>query len=782
MTLKKDEDILKTMRSRFSQSAEHESVNRQSWVKSVDMSCSMDQWPQEVVNSRGGNRPRLTINRLNGTCKQIEGDYRQNQLAINVLPASYEASDDTAEILAGMIRHIEQVSCAGSVYLHGIRYASRGGFGWARVLPEYVAEGSFEQELRIGAVYNSLTVYCDPKAVMPTREDARFMFVSEKVSRDDHLDEYDSSKVDFSQSLEDFDEGFEDWAEEDGEVLRRVEYFTKEYVPARFVRFSNGATLEIVSDAELEALKAIGWQAQQEKKGRRTQIRWRKCIANEILEERLYKMPFIPLIPFLGEEINIRGKITLRSAIAYGIDPQHMLNYMKSTATESAALMPKAPYLMTPAQIQNHEIQWKNVNNSPQPYLIYNADPKAPGPPPRIGMPEQPIGEMALANGAERDISYTTNTFDAQLGAPGQEVSGVALSERQHQGTTGNFLFIDNGKLAIEHIGRVLLGFIPLIYDTERVVRILNMEGKSSTETINREIHNPVLGAMEVLNDITVGDYQVVVEAGKAFATRRKEATEGMLKWSQAFPQQSPLVSDLVIENMDVPGGTQIAERIRRSLPPNIINDPDSPEGQQAQQAAQEQQAKQQALQEQMMQSKLQVEQGKNQAALAKANAEVVKAGAEVTKAKADTIQAIAQTHNTAAEHAADVLDQDRMSPGIVRDAPGAPASFSSQQQSSVQPQSAPQIQLVKSPQDQQREELLHQAVAGIATHLLESAHHNRSHTEQLHGLLAQVANGNERMAAALTHHAAVAAAPVEAIRDKSGRITGSRKVLNASA
>lgn len=655
-----DADELKKMRSRFGACAEHESPNRDLWVNNVDMSSSTDQWPQDVVNFRGSGRPRLTINRLNGTCKQIEGDYRQNELAINVLPSSYEANDDTADILAGIIRHIEQVSNAKAVYLHGIRYASRGGWGWVRVLPVYADEGTFEQELRIEAIYNTLTVYCDKKAVKPTREDARFMFVSEMVSKDEHMEEYPDSDLRFTQSLEDFDDAFENWVEDDGEMIRRVEYFTKEQVEARFVLFNNGATVEIENDAELEALQQIGWQPKKEKTGKRTQIRWRKCIANQVLEERVYKMPFIPIVPFLGEEINVKGKVTLHSAIAYGIDPQHMLNYWVSTATESVALMPKAPYALTPKQIQDFEQQWQNVNVNPQPYVLFNPDPNQPGAPARLPMPEQPIGEMAMGSGAERHIAYTTNTFDAQLGAPGQEVSGVALGERQQQGTTGNFLFIDNGKIAIEHIGRILLAFIPIVYDTERFVRVLNLEGKSDTETINQEINNPLLGTTEILNDITVGSYQVVVEAGKAFATRRQEATNGMLEWSRSFPQQAPLVADLVIENMDVPGGTQIAERIRRSLPPQIVNDPSSPEGQQAQQQAQAQQQQQQQLQQQLLQGKMQVEQGKNQAAQAKANAEVIKAQAEVVKAHSDVEQAAIEAHNSKIEHAMSLLDSIR--------------------------------------------------------------------------------------------------------------------------
>lgn len=793
---KKDEDILKQMRDRFGVAAEHESANRENWVKSVDMSSSTDQWPQDVVNFRGAGRPRLTINLLNGSCKQIEGDYRQNELAGNILPASYDADDDIADILGGMCRHIEQASNAKTVYLHGLRYASRGGWGWARVMPEYTNEGTFEQDLRIRAIYNTMTVYCDPKAVMPTREDARYMFVSEMVSKDDHLAEYKGADVRFTHNLEDFDDSFEDWVEEDGERIRRVEYFTKEQVPARFVLFDNGATLEIASDGELQALQSIGWNPVKEKQAKRTQIRWRKCTAGEILEERVYKMPYIPLIPFLGEEINIKGKITLHSAIDYGIDPQLMYNYWKSTATESACLMPKAPLFVTPKQIQNFETQYKNLNTNPQPFVLFNPDPAQPGVPQRIAMPEQPIGEMAMAGGSQRDLQYTTNSFDANLGAPGQEVSGVAIGERQSQGTTGNFLFTDNTKTAIEHIWKVMLAFIPLVYDTERVVRVLNLEGKSSTETINQEIRNPILGTIEILNDITLGEYQVVIEAGKAFATRRREAVEGMIEWSKAFPQQSPMVADLVAENMDIPGGTQIAERVRRSLPPQIVNDPDSPEGQQAQAQAQQQQQAQQQLAQQMMQSKVAVEQGKNQAQMAKAQADVVKAGAEVTKAKADTMQAAIETHQKAAEHVADTLDQARTQSAPVQPVAGTPSAQTPIAQNNTQPtvpampSRQSDVAAYKQHQDNvnnllsaitehanntEHQQNIEKLLAGMAQHQQNSDAKQDMHNNLMATMMSHIAEGNKILGHHMAHANAIAQAPVEAIRDKNGKITGRR-------
>jgi hypothetical protein len=773
---KKDEQgILKQMRDRFGQCADNEAQNRETFIEDVDFSSSDDQWPNDIKDLRGTGRPMLTINRLNGTVKQIEGDYRQNKLSIHVLPSSGDASEDTADILGGLIRNIEQQSKAEQVYLHGLRYASRGGFSWFRVMPEYATDDTFEQDLFIRPIFNPLNVYCDPKARLATREDARYMFVAELMDKEEFKADYPDASLDFVDGLDQLDDSFETWV--DGEQIRVCEYFTKEKVPARLASFDNGAVIEIEDDKEIEALAQVGWNVKSERQAKRTQIRWRKCTGAEILEERVYKMKYIPVIPVLGEEINIRGKVRLRSAVYYGKDPQRMYNYWKTAATESVALQPKTPYLLTAEQVENFEEQWKNVNNKPQPYLLYQH--KADQPPPQlIQPPGQPIGEMAMAGGANVDIQYTTNTFDSNLGQKSNEVSGVAIEQRQHQGTTGNFLFIDNLKTSIEHCGRVLLEFIPLIYDSERVIRTIGLEGDSDTTIINKEIKNPLLGITEVLNDITIGKYDLIVEAGQAFASRRAEAVEGMLKFAQAFPQQAPLIADLMIKNMDVPGGEVMAERIERSLPPQITTDPKSPEGQAAQQQAQQQQQQQQQLQQQMMQANIQTEQGKNQAAQAKSGAEVVKAKAEVIKAHAD-VQATAIDSHTNAIQAQHDLKQTEMAQN-----PPAPVERPmSIRREDVENNKKVQEQSINH-QNQTR-----QMLTMLAQHLVSSHEKQENNKEHLEGLIGKIQENHNKLAESNNHiheqlarQNAIQSAPLEVIRDKAGRITGSRRNMNASA
>ena len=647
------------MRKRFEYVCQAEDENRNSYIKNVHISSSSNQWDAEVKKRRGANRPALTFNLLNLIVKQIIGDYRQNKMSIKVLPSGGQATEEIADIISGIIRNIERDSNADEAYTNALECAARGGFGYWRVLSEYEAYDVFNQKLKIVPIKNPLTVYCDPQAKLLTRADAEYYFVTEMVAKDEFRRLYPEAAEQGWDIVDVNSDGEGDWG--DDERIRICEYFTKERVEARLVAFDNGSVIQIDKDEEIEALEQIGIKPVKERKADRINIKWRKATGSNVLEEKTYKTKYIPIIPCFGEEVNIEGKTCLRSAVYYAIDAQHSYNYERSTAIEYSALTAKAPWLVTQKQIEMWRDQWDNANNTPVPYLVHTPDTAMPNGPQRIEPPAPSAANMQNSQIAATDIQRTTGVFNAQVGEQSNIVSGVGLSEQQHQGTTSTFIFPDNLRAAIEHCGRVLIDWAPEVYDTERTLRIINSEDDIELISINQKKQNLLLGVTEVLNDITVGEYDVIVTAGKAFASRRREAVDGLIKWAQAFPQQAPMVADKVLESMDVPGGEVMAERIKRSLPPQIVNDPDSPEGQQAAAQAQQQQQQAQQLQQQMIQSKIQVEQGKNQASLAKSSADVQKADAEVIKAKSDIDIAQIEAHSKKIDSAVQIIDATRM-------------------------------------------------------------------------------------------------------------------------
>lgn len=632
--------ILETARKRWAAAAEAVSQNEKTYIEDLKMSCTDDMWDEEAKNLRGRDRPMLTINRLNPVIKQIIGDYRQHKLSIRVLPASGDASEDVADLLGGLIRNIEQQSDADMAYATALDCAARGGYGYFRICTEYTGDDVFEQDFRIVPIANPLTVKLDPSAKLVTRADANWGFITDMVPEDEFKRLYPKAKVTAADRITDDSMG--GWYSEQG--VRVAEYFEKVYYPARLVAFSNGITMEVQDDAEIYAMEQIGGRVMREREAQRTKVKWRKISGNDILDSKEYRLRYIPIVRVSGEEVNVEGKLLTRGAIHYAKDAAKMYCYWKTAATESVALSSKAPWLVTAKQIEGLEEQWDRANTDPMPYLVYNFDPKGAPMPQRISPPDQPLGEMAMAMGASDDIKATTGMYDASLGARGNETSGKAIVARQQEGDTATFLFIDNLCKGIQQCGRIIVDWMPEIYDEERVARVLDLEGNPSMEVLNQRQHDPMTGVTTILNSVTVGKYDVVIDTGPNFASRKQEGTAAMTQLAQAYPPVMGVAGDLIVGGMDFPGSKQIAERMKRAMPPQITTDPDSPEGQQAAAAQQQQQA--QAAE--AHQAVMQVQQGKVQAENAKSTAQIAKANAEVVKAKADTAIAALGARQTA--------------------------------------------------------------------------------------------------------------------------------------
>ena len=76
--------------------------------------------------------------------------------------------------------------------------------------------------------------------------------------------------------------------------------------------------------------------------------------------------------------------------------------------------------------------------------------------------------------------------------------------------------------------------------------------------------------AIEKIYDLSTGRYDVVVEAGASFSTKREEAAMSMMELVKTNPQIMSIAGDLIVKSMDWPGAEQLAERLQMMLPPNL--------------------------------------------------------------------------------------------------------------------------------------------------------------------------------------------------------------------
>ena len=104
----------------------------------------------------------------------------------------------------------------------------------------------------------------------------------------------------------------------------------------------------------------------------------------------------------------------------------------------------------------------------------------------------------------------------------------------------------------------------------------------------------------ESIYDLTVGKYDVTVEIGPGFTTKRQEAANQMVELMRVNPAFSQISMDLLAKNLDWPGADEIADRAKALLPPQIAGE--NPQIQQLQQALQQTQAQAQQITQQLQQ------------------------------------------------------------------------------------------------------------------------------------------------------------------------------------
>jgi hypothetical protein len=605
-----DRDLIQTALLRRRRVAESEQVNRQEAMEDLRFKVG-NQWPTEVQKIRD-RRPMLTLNQCPQFIKQVANEQRMNSPAIKVVPADSDASEDVAEIMTGLVRHIQYDSNADAVFDTAFENMVSMGWGYWRILTEYEKETSFDQKIVIRRIVNPFSVYYDPDCIEADGSDARFCFISESITRDEFKRRWPKANA-IGLSQEALGEFSEDWI--DGDNLYIADYYYKEKVNKTLVRMASGSQAVNVfeDDPKMEFLAAQGFFPQARREVETEKVCWVKISGGEVLERFDWLGKDIPVVREVGEETLVDGKIVRSGLIRHARDPQRMVNYMYTNAVELLALQPRAPYVGYAGQFKGFESRWQNANTVNYPYLEVNPEmingQLAPLPQ-RQPAPQLSAGHVELLNISSAMMKSTIGMYDPMLGQRSNETSGVAIQRRKSQGETGTFNYIDNHTRALKYTGRILLDLIPKYYDAPRLIQWMGENGDHELHEVNQPTMqaDPTTGqAMQVImNNLAAGKYDMVVTTGPSYATKRQEATQSMMDFLQYNPNAAPLIGDLIAKNQDWPGADEIADRLQAMLPPQVkqLEGQDNPQLFQMQQQFQQQmQQMQQAAEAQLKQA-----------------------------------------------------------------------------------------------------------------------------------------------------------------------------------
>lgn len=602
----KDQEILTEAKARFQRCQDFESDFRKLFVDDIKF-CNADsdngyQWPEAMRRQRDKDaRPCLTINKTRQHALMVINEAKENKPSVRVSAVGGDASYDSAQVYEGVIRHIEYQSNAADAYDTALEFQVKGGIGYWRVVTEYAGNDSFDQDAFIRRIRNPLSVYLDPDIKEADGSDAKFGFIFDDMKREDFNRKYPAYKDKVSAGSMD-GEGHDDWCSKD--MIRVAEYYRITYEKDWLIALTvsdglGGEQVSITKHSQLSQIDAdYAKSAMAEKSNKRREIHiqnveWCLIAGDCIVDRSEWAGTTIPIVRVVGEEMLIEGKLDRKGHVRNLKDPQRIYNYWSSSAVEFVALQSKTPYVAGARSIEGYESYWETANTENHSYLPYNDvdDQGVPLlPPQRQDAPQMSAAYLSGMQASAEEMKMVSGQNDPLMGAPSNEIAGVAITKRQKQGDRATMHYRDNLAKAIRYTGKILIDIIPKIYDTPRVIRILAEDGSDDSVQIDPSLRQPMQerekpggeGVDRIFNPAQ-GQYEVVADSGPSYSTKREEAFDAMTVLAAGNPAFLGIAGDLYMRAADFPMAEELAERFANSIPANIKGEGPSPEMQQLQ-------------------------------------------------------------------------------------------------------------------------------------------------------------------------------------------------------
>lgn len=601
-------DVLHEVQERFEAARDFEAQWRKRALEDLRFfhadAYNHAQWDSAVYQARSGTfggspRPCLTINKVQQHVFQIENDARQSQMGMKVNATGFGSNEKAADVIEGIIRHIEyQSNAQQNAYNCAIQGQVRQGMGWVHVVTDYVrGQDSFDQDFFIKSVPDPRSVYSDPNTQEPDHSDMQWAMIVEEMPRAEFERLYPGHEDVKGAPLSIAADGDERTDISERDTVRVFRYYRRNEDKDTLWAVPNAQTgaVQAMRQSEMpdEMVAMCSEMQLQSRPITRPHVEFFLIAGNDVISSGLTVFKHIPLVPFVGVESVIDGRLDRCGLVRSLIDPQRMFNYSASAFVESIATQTKSPWLVDDRSIEGYENQWANANTSNQAWLPYRSiDPDDSSPlqaPQRLDPPTGSTGHMQAMQNADLQMQMVTGQYQAEMGAPGNEKSGRAINERQRQSDTANYHYTDNQGMALRLLGRILIDAIPLVYDTARAVQVLGMDGQQSSAIIDPQSPQAAqvvlppepdgqptqpqqnltfeqqlaqAGAILAVNP-TIGRYDVEADVGPAFATRRQDTFNSLMQVLQANPAIMGQIGDLFFKAADFPLADEIADRLK---------------------------------------------------------------------------------------------------------------------------------------------------------------------------------------------------------------------------
>jgi hypothetical protein len=554
------------------------------------------QWPDKIYQSRtgdGNDLPCHTINITRVHNDLIINDICKQDFGIKIRPVGGKASYKSAQMMMALIRRIQDQSTFSAQRRKIAEQQVDGGIGHMMIETRYVSERSQNQDIYLKASRDPTAVYEDPYSQEPDGSDKNFKFEFNRLPRKEFLRKYPNYKDQVNSTP--MGTEFDLWITDKEVTL--VKYWRKKEKADTLISYTDPDTGDIVDKLASEVKDEAGnelykmLKAQIEdgtldgriRKTTNNTVEWFLIAGNKIVEKGDWAGKYVPGARCVGREVVIDNTLDRKGHTRMLINPQQMLNYNASSATQHGGLQTKTPWLASIRAIQGQD-QWKDANVNNYWVLTYNdLDEDAPEGGQKVDAPsriEPPQPSPAFQQGmqdAERHINMISGQWEASQGQnnPQGPESGTALNSRKMSSETSVYHFYEHQSDMLRLLGKQLLDLMPKIYDTERALQVIGERGEKFWVKIDPN-QTDVLTELEHEKDDEeavkfafnphLGEYECVSDPGPDYATQRQEAERTLAVVLTQSKELMAVFGDLYFKNSDWPGAEEIFERMQKEI------------------------------------------------------------------------------------------------------------------------------------------------------------------------------------------------------------------------
>jgi hypothetical protein len=431
---------------------------------------------------------------------------------------------------------------------------------------EYARDDVFDQDLFIRPIDDAFSVTWDRMSIDPTGRDARRCFVEDGIPTSEFKRKWKDANPDELPRNDIRDMRQTGWLDE--KIVRVVEHW-RMIERDRLLGLFNDGSIHVLEGEKLDEIY--------EKHGHPVKTRIAPCLYAQmhlttgwkiLAGPYEYKLNRLPIIRMSGRVMNLGGKRFRYGLVRFIKDPARLRNFWRSVAAEQLGYAPKAQWMATESAVEGREDVIRKAHLTRDPLLIFNDDAVFGSNVQRVEPPQMQMALLNESNINTQDMKDVTGIHDASLGIKSNETSGKAIMARQKEGDIASLTFYDNGNASLLEAGDVINQLIPQIYDGTRIVRLIGEDEAPKLVKIN-DPNDPTSP------NLATGNYDVALSTGASYTTRRAESAEAMMQAIQVWPNLIQVAGDLVAKAQDWPGADKLAERLKKTIPPQYLDPED---------------------------------------------------------------------------------------------------------------------------------------------------------------------------------------------------------------